>query len=180
MKPPIPLQLRKSKFKEAYKNIQASLSAELLENILSMKPHFFEHLIVQLFCKMGYGVDENPGRTLGKRGDQGVDGVINLDRLGVHQIYLQAKRYQKGNPVRSPAIREFSGALKLHHCRKGIFVTTSSFTAAAEEEAKKLGSMVLIDGDRLAELMIQYSLGCRETESISLKKIDEDFFDESL
>ena len=129
---------------------------------------------------MGYGgTYADAGRAIGQSGDDGVDGVIDQDPLGTDQIYLQAKRYADGNNIGAPAIRDFYGALSLKKAHKGIFVTTSAFSAAATQTARDLGSrIVLIDGIQLTKLMIRYNVGCREEEVLSLKKLDEDFFDD--
>lgn len=163
----------------AHKKINAALSAELLDRVREASPAFFENLIVELLLAMGYGgTSEDAGRALGKSGDDGVDGVIDQDPLGVDQIYVQAKRYAEGNGIGAGAIRDFFGALSLKKAHKGIFVTTSSFTASAIQTARDLGSrIVLIDGTQLARLLIRYNIGCRDEEILHLKKIDEDFFE---
>ncbi len=163
----------------AHRKINAALSAELLDRVREASPAFFEHLIIELLLAMGYGgTSEDAGRALGRSGDDGVDGVIDQDPLGVDQIYVQAKRYKDGNSIGSGAIRDFFGALSLKKAQKGIFVTTSSFSASAVQTARDLGSrIVLIDGVQLAKLLIRYNIGCRDEEVIHLKKIDEDFFE---
>ncbi len=162
----------------AYENIHATLSTELLDRVRGVSPGFFERLIVDLLLAMGYGgTAEDAGRALGKTGDNGVDGVVDQDPLGVDQIYIQAKRYAAGNTVGAGDIRDFFGALNLKKAQKGIFITTSSFSPSAVQTAKNLGSrIVLIDGAHLAKLMIRYNIGCRDEQVLSLKKIDEDFF----
>jgi len=163
----------------AHRKINAALSAELLDRVREASPAFFENVIIELLLAMGYGgTSEEAGRALGRSGDDGVDGVIDQDPLGVDQIYVQAKRYKDGNSVGSGAIRDFFGALSLKKAQKGIFVTTSSFSASAVQTARDLGSrIVLIDGVQLAKLLIRYNIGCRDEEVIHLKKIDEDFFE---
>lgn len=163
----------------AHKKINAALSAELLDRVRAAPPNFFEHLIIELLLAMGYGGTwEDAGRALGRSGDDGVDGVIDQDPLGVDQIYVQAKRYAEGNNIGSGAIRDFFGALSLKKASKGIFVTTSSFSASAIQTARDRGSrIVLIDGIDLARLLIRYNIGCRDEEVIHLKKIDEGFFE---
>ena len=128
---------------------------------------------------MGHGgTSEDAGRALGKSGDDGIDGVIDQDPLGVDQIYVQAKRYADGNNVGAGAIRDFFGALSLKKAQKGIFVTTSAFSSSATQTANDLGSrIVLINGAHLARLMTRYNIGCRDEEVLRLKKIDEDFFE---
>ena len=122
---------------------------------------------------------EATGRRLGQRGDDGVDGVIEQDALGVDQLYLQAKCYAAENTIGPAAIREFFGALSLKNAHKGIFVTTSSFSPAARQTAENFASrIVLIDGLKLASLMIRYNTGCRDEEVLYRKRIDEDFFDQ--
>lgn len=162
----------------AHKKINNALSLDLLDRVREAPPAFFEQLIVELLIAMGYGgSSEEAGRALGKSGDDGIDGVIDQDPLGVDQIYLQAKRYAEGNSIGSGAIRDFFGGLSLKRAQKGIFVTTSAFSPAAIETAKGLGNrIVLIDGRQLAKLMIAYNIGCRDQEILHIKKIDEDYF----
>ena len=169
--------------RRAYSTITNAFSAELLDRVQKATPAFFERLIVDLLLAMGYGGTSaaEAGRALGQSGDDGVDGVIDQDPLGVDQIYLQAKRYNVGNKIGAAAIRDFFGALSLKKAHKGIFVTTSAFSAAAVQTARSLGSrIVLIDGLQLTKLMIRYNVGCRDEEVLYLKKIDEDFFDQQF
>lgn len=163
----------------AHRKINAALSADLIDRVREVSPGFFENLIVELLLAMGYGgTSEDAGRALGKSGDDGIDGVIDQDPLGVDQIYVQAKRYAEGNNIGAGAIRDFYGALSLKKAQKGIFVTTSAFSTSAIQTARDLGSrIVLIDSVQLAKLLIRYNIGCRDEEVIHLKKIDEDFFD---
>ena len=165
--------------REAHKRISDELASELLDRVMSASPEFFENLVVELLLAMGYGgTSEDAGQVLGMGGDGGVDGVIDQDPLGVDQIYIQAKRYAKDNTIGAGAIREFFGALNIKKAQKGIFVTTSSFSSSAKQTAKDLGTrIVLIDGLRLAGLMIKYNVGCREEETIALKKVDEVYFE---
>lgn len=165
----------------AHKKLEAALAANLLDYVRSASPAFFERLIVDLLIAMGYGgTSEDAGRALGQSGDNGVDGVIDQDPLGVDQIYLQAKRYGPSNSVGPADIRDFYGALSIKKATKGIFVTTSHFTGAAEQTAKDLGSrIVLIDGPQLAKLMTKYNVGCRDKDVLYIKQIDEGYFDET-
>lgn len=167
--------------RRAHGAIIGALSVELLDRVRNGTPEFFETLIVQLLIAMGYGgTSEEAGRAIGQSGDNGVDGVIDQDPLGVDQIYVQAKRYGEGNNIGAGAIRDFYGALSLKKAHKGIFVTTSAFSAQATETARGLGSrIVLIDGVQLARLMIRYNVGCRDEEVLHLKEIDEEFFDQT-
>ena len=163
---------------DAFSQIQSSLEQELLDRVRAMDPKAFEDLIVTLFMAMGYGgAREDAGRSIGRTGDNGVDGVIDQDPLGVDQIYIQAKRYAEGNNIGAGAIRDFFGALSLKKAHKGIFVTTSDFTAEATLTAKGLDKrLVLIAGAQLSHLMVQHNVGCRIKNTLHLKDIDEDFF----
>lgn len=165
--------------RQAYKSINTSLAAELIATVREFPPAFFERLIVDLLLAMGYGgTSEDAGRALGMSGDNGVDGVIDQDPLGVDQIYIQAKRYKEGSNVGSSDIRDFYGSLSLKKANKGILVTTSSFSNGAIQTAQNLGHrIVLIDGEQLGRLMIRYNIGCRDQEVINIKKIDDDYFD---
>ncbi|MGY6627231.1 MAG: restriction endonuclease [Oceanicaulis sp.] len=165
----------------ALARINDALALELLDRLRAATPAFFETVIVELLLAMGYGGgDKQAGRTLGRSGDGGVDGVIDQDPLGVDQVYVQAKLYREGNVIGSGAIRDFFGALNLRRAQKGIFVTASTFSSSAVETANQLGSrIVLIDGADLARLMIRYGVGCRVERRLELMKLDEDFFTES-
>ncbi|MBO9475295.1 restriction endonuclease [Shimia sp. R10_1] len=165
----------------AHRKLDNALAVTLLDAVRSSSPAFFEHLIVELLIAMGYGgTSQDAGRALGQSGDNGVDGVIDQDPLGVDQIYLQAKRYGTGNSVGSSDIRDFFGALSLKKATKGIFVTTSHFTNSAKQTANDLGTrIVLIDGVQLARLMIKYNVGCRDKEILHIKQIDEGYFEEA-
>jgi restriction system protein len=165
--------------REAHGQIEAALAQELLERILAAPPDFFERLIINLLMGMGYGGSApEAGRALGRSGDDGIDGVIDQDALGLDCVYVQAKRYAPGNSIGSGAIRDFFGSLDRHKATKGLFVTTSSFSPSAKETAQFLSKrIVLIDGQQLAKLMIRYNVGCRLEETLYLKKIDEEFFE---
>lgn len=165
----------------AHRKLENALAASLLDHARSSSPAFFEQLIVDLFIAMGYGgSSEEAGRALGQSGDNGVDGVIDQDPLGVDQIYLQAKRYAAGNNVGPGEIRDFYGALSIHRASKGIYVTTSNFTPAARQTARELGQrIVLINGSRLASLMIRYNIGCRYKDVLHIRQIDESYFDQA-
>jgi len=166
----------------AHKRLDTALAANLLDYVRSASPVFFENLIVELLIAMGYGGStEDAGRALGQSGDNGVDGVIDQDPLGVDQIYLQAKRYGANNLVGPGDIRDFYGALSIHRATKGIFVTTSGFTSSGIQTAASLGSrIVLIDGPELAKLMIRYNIGCRDKDVLHIKQIDEAYFEEDV
>jgi restriction system protein len=163
----------------AHKQIGAALARDLLSRILAAPPEFFERLVVSLLLAMGYGGSAaDAGRALGRSGDDGVDGVIDQDALGLDRVYVQAKRYGVGNNIGSGAIRDFFGSLDRHKASKGLFVTTSTFSSSARETAEFLSKrIVLIDGEQLAGLMIRYNVGCRIEETFHINKIDEEFFE---
>ncbi|MAY57693.1 MULTISPECIES: restriction endonuclease [Pseudoalteromonas] len=165
--------------RSAYRKINDALAEEIIERTRKVTPAFFENLLIELLLAMGYGgTGEGAAHALGKSGDNGIDGVINQDPLGVDQIYIQAKRYAKGNNVGSGDIRDFFGALNLKKAQKGIFITTSDFTPSAMQTAKDLGMrIVLINGKELAKLMLRYNIGSRDEQVLHLKKIDEEFFE---
>jgi restriction system protein len=157
----------------AHKDIENALAGELLNLIRARKPVFLEKLILELLKKMRYG--DSTFKT-GGPGDGGIDGVIHQDILGLDRVYVQAKRYAEGKNVTSGEMQGFVGSLTYHKAVKGVFVTTSGFTPSAVEMAKG-GNIVLIDGARLATLMISHEVGCRpEEEPLYFRKVDEDFF----
>ncbi len=163
-----------------YENIKAKLSSELLELILNNSPAFFEKLVVDLIVKMGYGGNrKEAGQAVGKTNDEGIDGVINEDRLGLDNIYIQAKRWNKDNTVGRTAIQGFVGALSGKQASKGIFITTSSFTKNAKEYVKTIREkVILIDGAELAEYMIEYNVGVTAYDTYTIKQVDSDYFAE--
>lgn len=163
----------------AHRQIDASLAQELLDRIRAAPPDFFERLIVSLLLSMGYGGSvADAGRAIGHSGDDGVDGVIDQDALGLDRVYVQAKRYQSGSNVGPGAIRDFFGSLDRQKAAKGLFVTTSTFSSSARETADFLSKrIVLIDGEQLTMLMIRHNVGCRVEDTLHIKKIDEDFFE---
>ena len=165
--------------RKAYKIINDALAQDILERTLNVSPAFFEQLIIDLLIAMGYGgTEEGTAHALGKSGDNGVDGVINQDPLGVDQIYIQAKRYKQGSNISSGDIRDFFGALNLHNAQKGLFITTSDFTSSAIDTAQKLSTrIVLVNGNDLARLMLRYNIGSRNEQTLYIKKIDEEFFE---
>jgi len=164
----------------AYRRLEAELSEDLLSRVRQGKPAFFERVIVQLLLAMGYGGSASAlDRALtGGSGDGGIDGVIDQDPLGLDRIYVQAKRYQDGSSVGSGAIRDFFGSLDRVRATKGLFVTTSTFSASARDTAEMLSKrIVLIDGSQFARLMLAHGIGCRTEETLTIKRIDEEFFD---
>lgn len=163
----------------AHDRIENELAQELLQRIMASSPQFFERCIVNLLLGMGYGGSASEaGRAIGRSGDDGIDGVIDQDSLGLDRVYIQAKRYAVGNNIGSGAIRDFFGSLDRHKASKGLFVTTSTFSPAARETASLLSKrIVLLDGEQMARLMIRHNVGCRIEETLHIRKIDEDFFD---
>ena len=160
----------------AYDMHKRSVLSELLELVKKASPDFFERLVVELLVKMGYGGSyREAAQAVGRSGDEGVDGVIKEDRLGLDVIYLQAKRWE--GPIGRPELQKFAGALQGLRARKGVFITTSSFTRDAIDYADRLEiKIVLIDGQRLAELMFEYGVGVSPVSTYGVKKVDHDFF----
>jgi restriction system protein len=148
--------------------------------VVELSPAFFERLVVELLVKMGYGGSiKDAGKAMGKSGDEGIDGTIKEDKLGLDIIYIQAKRWKSGNVVGRPEIQKFVGALAGQGAKKGIFITTSNFSKEALEYAPRNEiKIVLIDGEQLAQLMIDYNLGCTSQQTYEVKKVDSDYFGE--
>lgn len=164
---------------ESFNLIKQNECDELLSIILEQSPEFFEKLVIDLLLKMGYGGSRiDAGKALGKSGDEGIDGTISEDRLGLDTIYIQAKRWKRDNVVGRPEIQKFVGALSGQNARKGIFITTSKFSKEALDfKPKNDLTLVLINGERLVNLMYEYGVGVTEVESIIIKKIDNDYFE---
>ena len=160
----------------AYQELQESLAADLIQNIKQCAPDFFERMVVDVLIKMGYGGSrKEAGRAIGRTGDEGIDGIIKEDKLGLDIIYMQAKRWE--NTVGRPEIQKFAGALQGQRARKGIFITTADFSKEALNYVKNIDSkIILIDGQRLAELMIEHNVGVSPVASYDVKKIDTDYF----
>jgi restriction system protein len=159
-----------------FQKLKESVSEDIITKIKECSPSFFERLVVELLVKMGYGGTlKEAGQVLGKSGDGGIDGIIKEDKLGLDVIYIQAKRWE--NVVGRPEIQKFAGALLGQKAKKGIFITTSWFTNDALDFVKNLDSkIVLIDGEMLTDLMIEFNLGVSTYKSYELKKIDSDYF----
>ena len=158
--------------------IKNNLSNELLEHIKKKDPYFFEDLVVKLLLAMGYGdYQRDAGETTDKSHDGGIDGTIKEDKLGLDIIYLQAKRYDS-NPIGAQAIRNFVGALAEKQAQKGIFITTTSYTKAAQKCARDVPQkVILIDGNKLVDLMIENNVGVSKDITFEIKKIDLDYFE---
>lgn len=161
-----------------YRQYESTLGDDVLDRLRTVSPAFFERLVVQLLVAMGYGgTFDDAARVVGRTGDGGIDGVINEDRLGLDTIHIQAKRWL--NPVGRPVVAEFVGNLAPHQSRKGVLITTSTFTADAVRYVQQLGQrVVLIDGLQLAELMVEHGVGVTPLRTYTLKRIDNDYFDE--
>jgi len=160
----------------AVSELRKSATSELLEILASVLPSFFERVVLDLLHEMGYGANRNDLQQVGGPGDAGIDGVISLDRLGLEKVYVQAKRWQEN--ISRPDLQAFYGALAGQKARKGVFITTSLFSTQARDYAKSVEGIVLIDGPRLAGLMIDYGVGV-SARVIKIPKIDSDYFDEN-
>jgi restriction system protein len=171
-------QTPEEEIEAAYQGVRQELVTELLQTIRSCSPAFFERLVIDLLVKMGYGgTRKDAGQAVGRSGDGGIDGIIKEDRLGLDIVYIQAKRWD--NPVGRPEIQKFAGALQGQRARKGIFITTSAFTQSAQDYVSRIDSkIVLIDGNTLAQLMIDYNIGVAPVTSYELKRVDTDYFTE--
>ncbi len=163
---------------EAYQQARQDLAAELLATVKGQSPAFFERVVVDLLVAMGYGgTRRDAGQAIGKSGDGGIDGIIKEDRLGLDVVYVQAKRWE--GVVGSPEVHKFAGALAGKHAQKGVFITTSHFSATAHQFVSQIGSkIILIDGDALAQLMIDYGVGVTPIARYEIKRLDLDYFSE--
>jgi restriction system protein len=173
----VEIETPQERLEKSYLQMRTELAAELLEKVLSCSPAFFEQLVVDLLVAMGYGGSAaDAGQSIGKSGDDGIDGIIKEDRLGLDVIYLQAKRWQ--GSVGRPTIQSFAGSLEGYRARKGVLITTSTFTSEAREYVTRIEKkIVLIDGKQLAQLMIDHDVGVAAQKSFVLKRIDSDYFD---
>lgn len=159
--------------------LDRSLKSELLENLSNVKPYRFEQVVIDLLFAMGYGGSREEAAQVTKRsGDEGIDGVINEDRLGLDVIYVQAKRWK--STVGRPEVQGFVGALAGKQANKGVFITTSNFSHEAIQFARNISQkVILIDGSRLAELMIEHNVGVSPMQTFTIKRIDSDYFEEN-
>ena len=160
----------------AYRLLRSALASEVLERVQEQSPAFFEQLVLDVLRAMGYGgTHEDAASRLGQSGDEGVDGVIREDELGLDLIYVQAKRWQ--NPAGRPEIQKFFGALHGKRANKGVFITTSSFSNEAASFAESVTPrVILVDGKELARLMIEYGVGVASSRTYEIKRIDLDYF----
>lgn len=165
---------------QAFHNINDDLAADLLQKTLEQSPLFFEHLVVDLLVKMGYGGSfANSAKVTQYVHDDGIDGIIYEDKLGLDKIYIQAKRYKPENTIGKPQIQQFAGALDEQKATKGVFITTSSYSKEAREYVGKLSKkIVLIDGQELSRYMIEYNVGVSIKRVYEVKRIDSDYFEE--
>lgn len=163
---------------QAYQNIRAEVASELLVRVKASSPQFFEELVVELLLKMGYGRSRaEAGRAIGRSGDEGIDGIISEDRLGLETIYIQAKRWE--GTVGRPEVQKFVGALHGKRARKGVFITTGVFSREAKDYVSHIDPrVVLIDGRALAEYMLDLNLGVTQKTNYEVKRIDSDYFGE--
>lgn len=163
----------------SYELIKKDVCDEILAKVLEQSSDFFEQLVVDLIVAMGYGGSiEDAGKATKRTGDEGIDGIIKQDKLGLDNIYLQAKRWQKSNIVGRPEIQKFVGALAGQGARKGIFITTSSFSKEAlEYKPRNETSIILIDGQKLVDLMYEYNIGVTVEKRFEIKRLDSDYFD---
>jgi restriction system protein len=164
-------------FDQAYQRLRNNLEGELLDQIKRGTPAFFEKLVIDLLVAMGYGGSrQDAGSVIGRSGDEGIDGTIKEDKLGLDVIYVQAKRWE--NTVGRPEIQRFAGALQGQRANKGVFITTSSFSRDARDYAKNIQSkIILIDGDLLVQLMVDHDVGVSTASTYKIKKIDSDYFE---
>lgn len=164
------------RLRAAHAEIDAALRLELLDRLKSASPGFFEKAVLELLVALGFGSPEMRRERLGRSGDDGLDGVIEQDALGLDRVYVQAKRWTTAN-VGAREIRDFSGALEMEKAQKGVFITTSDFTAEAQSTADRLHRrIVLINGDMLSTLMVRKGVGVRTEQTFDVQKLDEDFF----
>lgn len=170
-------------FEQSFSQINAALAEDLLTAILDRSPQFFEQLVVDLLLKMGYGSSiDSTGFVVGKSGDEGIDGIIREDKLGFSNIYIQAKRWDTSTTVGRPEIQKFVGALAGQGASRGLFITTTQFTKEAVHYASKQSAakIVLVDGHQLTRLMIEYDIGVSTQSTYTIKKIDSDYFEDSI
>lgn len=173
-----PVSIRSSpdeRLAEAVLELRKTATAELLEYLLSASPAYFEIIVLDLLHRMGYGTNRSDLQRVGGTADGGIDGIISLDKLGLEKVYVQAKRWQ--STVGRPEIQAFYGALAGQRAAKGVFITTSGYTTHAIEYARSVEKIVLIDGVKLADLMIDYEVGI-SSKIIKIPKLDTDYFDE--
>lgn len=168
--------LPEEKIKAALQEHLQNIRQQVFDSVLNNSPEFFEHLVVDLLLKMGYGYDKNSGIVTGKPHDGGIDGIISEDKLGLDLIYIQAKRFANGNKVTRHDLQAFIGAME--HINKGVFITTSSFTRSAIQfiEKQQQKNIKLIDGNLLADILVKYEVGVAAAQTFKLYKLDTEYF----
>jgi restriction system protein len=173
-----PTQTPHEALETAYERLRSELAGEILQTLKASDPVLFENIVVELLVKMGYGGSrKDAGKAIGRSGDEGIDGIIKEDHLGLDNIYIQAKRWEA--TIGRPEIQKFAGALQGQRARKGIFITTSDFSKEATEYVSRIDSkIVLIDGKTLARLMIDFGVGVTTVAAYEVKKLDSDYFSE--
>lgn len=173
-----PTQTPHEALETAYERLRSELAGEILQTLKASDPILFENIVVELLVKMGYGGSrKDAGKAIGRSGDEGIDGIIKEDHLGLDSIYIQAKRWEA--TIGRPEIQKFAGALQGQRARKGIFITTSDFSKEANEYVSRIDSkIVLIDGKTLARLMIDFGVGVTTVAAYDVKKLDSDYFSE--
>ena len=172
------LETPEEQIANGYQKVRSALEQEILSKLKSVHPSFFERIVIELLVKMGYGGSiQDAGKAIGKTGDEGIDGIIKEDKLGLDVIYVQAKRWE--GVVGRPEIQKFVGALAGQRAKKGVFITTSDFTKEATTYAAQMDTkIVLIDGETFAQYMIDYNLGVSVQNTYEIKKVDSDYFEE--
>jgi restriction system protein len=175
--PKIPTKTPLETLEDSYLHIRQLLAQELLDTVRKCRPAFFERLVVDLLLAMGYGGSRrDAGEAIGKSGDGGVDGIINEDRLGLDVVYIQAKRW--ANTVGMPEVQAFAGSLEGFRARKGVMITTSTFSPRAHEYVERIEKkIVLIDGEKLAQFMIDFGIGVSVIDQYTVKRMDQDYFE---
>ena len=160
-----------------HQELDEALALEVLDLALACSPRFFEQLVVEMLVAMGYGGSlKDAGQAVGRSGDEGIDGIIKEDRLGLDAVYIQAKRWK--DTVGRPVVQAFAGSLEGHRARKGVLITTSSFSKEAEDFVKRIEKrIVLIDGQQLARHMIELNIGVTPTSTYTIKRVDNDYFE---
>lgn len=167
----------------SYQTLRKQLAQSLLEQIVESSPEFFENLVIELLVAMGYGGSrKDAGEAIGRSGDGGIDGIIKEDRLGLDIVYLQAKKWALDRSVPSSEVRDFTGSLDAHGAVKGVFLTTARFTRDAMDFVKRVQQkkIVLIDGEKLAQLMIDFDVGVSNVATYTIKRLDPDYFDTQI
>ncbi len=165
-------------FESSYQTLHNEIAADLLDRISKATPRFFERLVVDLLVAMGYGGSrKDAGQAIGKSGDDGIDGIIKEDRLGLEAVYVQAKRW-KGT-VGRPDVQSFAGSLEGHRARKGVFITTSQFSLDAKEYVNRIEKkIILLDGEKLADLCLEFGIGVEPVTTYKIQRVDSDYFEE--